>query len=439
MPVIHHSLFTIHSFTMNYQSSKSLFERAQHSIPGGVNSPVRAFKSVGGTPLFITKAKGAYLYDADGNEYIDFINSWGPMILGHAYEPVVKAIQEKAALSTSFGAPTELEIEIAELIKMMVPGIDLIRMVSSGTEACMSAIRLARGYTGKNKFIKFEGCYHGHADCFLVKAGSGVATFNIQAVPGVTAGVSADTLTCAYNDIEAVEKLVKEHTNEIAAIIIEPVAGNMGCILPGGNYLEALRKICDRENILLIFDEVMTGFRLAPGGAQEKFNIKADIITYGKIIGAGMPVGAFAARREIMQHIAPLGSVYQAGTLSGNPLAMIAGFTLLKTLKDTPNIYGELEAKGAYLEKGLCRVLEEKGLPVRINRMGSMISVHFSRHEVKDFASASAADIATFNKFFHHMLDSGVYLPPSAFESWFISNAISYQDLDRTISAASRF
>jgi glutamate-1-semialdehyde 2,1-aminomutase len=322
---------------------------------------------------------------------------------------------------------------------MMVPGIDLIRMVSSGTEACMSAIRLARGYTGKNKFIKFEGCYHGHADCFLVKAGSGVATFNIQAVPGVTAGVSADTLTCAYNDIEAVEKLVKEHTNEIAAIIIEPVAGNMGCILPGGNYLEALRKICDREHILLIFDEVMTGFRLAPGGAQEKFNIKADIVTYGKIIGAGMPVGAFAARREIMQHIAPLGSVYQAGTLSGNPLAMIAGFTLLKTLKDTPGIYGELEAKGAYLEKGLRRVLEEKGLPVRINRMGSMISVHFSRHEVKDFASASAADIPTFNKFFHHMLDSGVYLPPSAFESWFISNAISYQDLDRTISAASRF
>ena len=436
MPIAHSPLT---SFTMNYQSSKFLFERARHSIPGGVNSPVRAFKSVGGTPLFITRAKGAYLYDADGNEYIDFINSWGPMILGHAYEPVVKAIQEKAALSTSFGAPTELEIEIAELIKNMVPGIDLIRMVSSGTEACMSAIRLARGYTGKNKFIKFEGCYHGHADCFLVKAGSGVATFNIQAVPGVTAGVSADTLTCAYNDVEAVEKLVKEHTNEIAAIIIEPVAGNMGCILPDNNYLEALRRICDREHILLIFDEVMTGFRLAPGGAQEKFNIKADIITYGKIIGAGMPVGAFAARREIMQHVAPLGSVYQAGTLSGNPLAMVAGFTLLKTLKDAPRVYEELEAKGAYLEKGLRKVLEEKGLPVQINRMGSMISVHFSSHEVKDFASASAADIPTFNKFFHHMLDSGVYLPPSAFESWFISNAISYQDLDRTISAASRF
>ncbi len=424
---------------MIYQSSKSLFERAQQSIPGGVNSPVRAFKSVGGTPLFITKAHGAYLYDADGNEYIDFINSWGPMILGHAYEPVVKAIQERAALSTSFGAPTELEIEIAELIKTMSPGIDLIRMVNSGTEACMSAIRLARGFTGKNKFIKFEGCYHGHADCFLVKAGSGVATFNIQAVPGVTAGVSADTLTCAYNDIEGLEKLIAANKGELAAIILEPVAGNMGCIPPEAGYLEALREICTREKILLIFDEVMTGFRLAAGGAQEKFKINADIVTYGKIIGGGMPVGAFAARREIMNYIAPVGNVYQAGTLSGNPLAMIAGYTLLKTLKENPVIYQELEEKGAYLEKGLNNVFKQKNIPVQINRIGSMISVHFSNHEVKDFAGASAADIATFNRFFHHMLDSGVYLPPSAFETWFISNAVSYQDLDRTITAASRF
>lgn len=424
---------------MNYQYSKTLFERAKRSIPGGVNSPVRAFKSVGGTPLFITKARGAYLYDADGNEYIDFINSWGPMILGHAYEPVVKAIQEKAVLSTSFGAPTELEIEIAELIKSITPGIDLIRMVNSGTEACMSAIRLARGYTGKNKFIKFEGCYHGHADCFLVKAGSGVATFNIQAVPGVTAGVSADTLTCAYNDIDGLEKLIAAHKNELAAIIIEPVAGNMGCILPEAGYLEVLRKICDREKMLLIFDEVMTGFRLAAGGAQEKFSINADIVTYGKIIGGGMPVGAFAARREIMEYIAPVGSVYQAGTLSGNPLAMIAGYTLLKILKENPVIYQELEAKGAYLEKGLKDVFKKKNMPVQINRMGSMISVHFSSHKVKDFAGSSASDISAFNRFFHHMLDSGVYLPPSAFESWFISNAISYQDMDRTISAASRF
>ncbi|MGN6494708.1 MAG: glutamate-1-semialdehyde 2,1-aminomutase [Agriterribacter sp.] len=424
---------------MNTQTSQSLFARAQQSIPGGVNSPVRAFKSVGGNPLFISRAKGAYLYDADGNQYIDFINSWGPMILGHAYEPVVKAIQEKAALSTSFGAPTQLEVEIAELIKEMVPNVDLIRMVNSGTEACMSAIRLARGYTGKNKFIKFEGCYHGHADCFLVKAGSGVATFNIQTVPGVTSGVASDTLTCAYNDLAAVEQLVATHKNEIAAIIIEPIAGNMGCILPEKQYLEGLRKICTRENMLLIFDEVMTGFRLAPGGAQERLNIDADIVTYGKIIGAGMPVGAFAARKEIMQHIAPLGSVYQAGTLSGNPLAMVAGYTLLEILKNNRQVYSELEDKGIYLENGLREAFKNKPYPYVINRIGSMISVHFSNHPVKDFATAAAADIALFNKFFHHMLNSGVYLPPSAFETWFISNAISYQDLDRTIEAASRF
>ncbi|MBN8788704.1 MAG: glutamate-1-semialdehyde 2,1-aminomutase [Terrimonas sp.] len=424
---------------MNTTTSQSLFSRAQQSIPGGVNSPVRAFKSVGGTPLFITRAKGAYMYDADGNEYIDFINSWGPMILGHAHDEVVKAIQEKAALSTSFGAPTELEIEIAELIKTMAPNVDMIRMVNSGTEACMSAVRLARGYTGKNKIIKFEGCYHGHADCFLVKAGSGVATFNIQTVPGVTSGVANDTLTCAYNDIAAVEKLVADHKNEIAAIIIEPVAGNMGCILPDPGFLEALRSICTKEKIVFIFDEVMTGFRLAPGGAQERLKIDADLVTYGKIIGAGMPVGAFAGKKEIMQHIAPVGNVYQAGTLSGNPLAMIAGYTLLSILKNDPSVYDELEAKGKYLEEGLREVFSNKGIAYVINRLGTMISIHFSDHVVKDFNSAANADIATFNKFFHHMLDSGVYLPPSAFETWFISNAISYQDLDRTIQAASRF
>lgn len=424
---------------MNYESSKSLFARAQQSIPGGVNSPVRAFKSVGGTPLFITKAKGAYMYDADGNEYIDFINSWGPMILGHAHDEVVKAIQEKTVLSTSFGAPTELEIDIAELIKTMAPNVDMIRMVNSGTEACMSAVRLARGYTGRNKIIKFEGCYHGHADCFLVKAGSGVATFNIQTVPGVTPGVASDTLTCAYNDIVAVEKLVSDHKQEIAAIIIEPVAGNMGCILPEPGFLEALRNICTRESIVLIFDEVMTGFRLAVGGAQERMRIDADLITYGKIIGAGMPVGAFAGRKEIMQHIAPIGNVYQAGTLSGNPLAMIAGFTLLNILKHNPSIYDELEAKGKYLEQGLREAFTQKGIAFTINRLGSMISVHFSEHVVKDFSTAAASGIEIFNKFFHHMLNSGVYLPPSAFETWFVSNAITYQDLDRTIKAASRF
>ncbi|RYY87582.1 MAG: glutamate-1-semialdehyde 2,1-aminomutase, partial [Chitinophagaceae bacterium] len=335
---------------MNISTSEQLFSRAQSSIPGGVNSPVRAFKSVGGNPIFLKNAKGAYLYDVDGNRYIDYINSWGPMILGHAFEPVVEAIQKKAADSTSFGAPTELEIEMAELVKSFVPNVDLIRMVSSGTEACMSALRLARGYTGRNKFIKFEGCYHGHADSFLVKAGSGVATFNIQTVPGVTGGVSKDTLTCAYNDLAAVEQLFAEHKGEIAAIIIEPVAGNMGCILPAEGFIEGLRRICTDEGALLIFDEVMTGFRLAPGGAQERLKIDADIVTYGKVIGAGMPVGAFGARKEIMQHIAPLGSVYQAGTLSGNPLAMIAGYTLLKHLKDNPRIYTELEEKGAYLK-----------------------------------------------------------------------------------------
>src|SRR5690349_17601826 len=334
---------------MQITKSEELFYRAQRSIPGGVNSPVRAFKSVGGTPLFIKKAKGAYLFDEDDNKYIDYINSWGPMILGHAFEPVVEAIQKKAVDSTSFGAPTELEIEMAELIKSMVPNVDLIRMVSSGTEACMSAIRLARGYTGRNKIIKFEGCYHGHADSFLVKAGSGVATFNIQTVPGVTAGVAADTLTAPYNDLEAVKQQVHQHKGEIAAIIVEPVAGNMGCILPQPGFLEGLRKICTDEGILFIFDEVMTGFRLAMGGAQERLQIDADLITYGKVIGAGMPVGAFGGKLEIMKHIAPLGNIYQAGTLSGNPLAMIAGFTLLSHLKNNPSVYTELEEKGMYL------------------------------------------------------------------------------------------
>jgi glutamate-1-semialdehyde 2,1-aminomutase len=421
---------------MTISKSEQLFSRAQGSIPGGVNSPVRAFKSVGGNPIFLKNAKGAYLYDVDGNRYIDYINSWGPMILGHAYEPVVEAIQKKAADSTSFGAPTELEVEMAELVKSLAPNVDLIRMVSSGTEACMSALRLARGYTGRNKFIKFEGCYHGHADPFLVKAGSGVATFNIQTVPGVTGGVSNDTLTCAYNDLDAVQKLAAENKGEIAAIIIEPVAGNMGCILPNEGFLEGLRRICTDEGIVLIFDEVMTGFRLAPGGAQERLKIDADLVTYGKVIGAGMPVGAFGGKLEIMQQIAPLGSVYQAGTLSGNPLAMIAGYTLLSELKNNPRIYTDLEEKGAYLKAGLQRVLEASGTPFVINHMGSMISVHFSEAPVTDFASAAAANNGLFNKFFHAMLDRGIYLPPSAYESWFLSNALTTEDLDATIKAA---
>ena len=421
---------------MNITQSQELFARAQQSIPGGVNSPVRAFKSVGGTPIFIKNAKGAYLYDADGNRYIDFINSWGPMILGHAYEPLVKAIQEKVLDSTSFGAPTELEIEMAELIKRMAPNVDLVRMVSSGTEACMSALRLARGFTSRNKFIKFEGCYHGHADAFLVKAGSGVATFNIQTVPGITGGVSNDTLTAPYNNLEAVEKLVSDNKDQIAAIIIEPVAGNMGCIPPAPGFLEGLRKICDQENIVLIFDEVMTGFRLARGGAQERFNINADLVTYGKVIGGGMPVGAFGGKQEIMKHIAPLGNVYQAGTLSGNPIAMIAGYTLLKALNEHPSIFSELEEKTSYLSSGLNKVLKESQTPYVINQVGSMISVHFSKEPVVDFATSGSADIKLFNKFFHAMLRRGVYLPPSAFESWFVCNALTKEDIDYTIDAA---
>ena len=424
---------------MNINTSKQLFERAQQSIPGGVNSPVRAFKSVGGIPIFIQRAKGAYLYDADGNTYIDYINSWGPMILGHAYEPLVTAIQEKVLDSTSFGAPTELEIEMAELIKSMCPNVDLIRMVSSGTEACMSAIRLARGFTGRNKFIKFEGCYHGHADPFLVKAGSGIATLNIQTVPGVTASISNDTLTAPFNDIAAVEKLVSENRNEIAAIIIEPVAGNMGCIPPLPGYLEKLRQICDEEKILFIFDEVMTGFRLAQGGAQERLNVNADLVTYGKVIGGGMPVGAFGGKKEIMQHIAPLGNVYQAGTLSGNPIAMIAGYTLLKTLKASPSIYSELDKKTSYLGDGLKEVFDKKGIPVVINQLGSMISIHFSDKPVIDFASSASSNTQAFNRFFHFMLGQGIYLPPSAFETWFVSHALSKNDIDRTIAATEQF
>lgn len=421
---------------MSREKSSRLFERAQLSIPGGVNSPVRAFKSVGGTPVFINKAEGAYLHDVDGNRYIDYINSWGPMILGHAYKPVVDAIRDRAYLSTSYGAPTELEIEMAELIVKMAPNVDLIRMVSSGTEACMSALRLARGYTGRNKYIKFEGCYHGHADAFLVKAGSGLATFNIQTVPGVTAGASMDTLTAPYNDLEIVEQLVNEHKNEIAAIIIEPVAGNMGCIVPKQGFLEGLRSICDKEGIVLIFDEVMTGFRLARGGAQERLGINADLVTFGKVIGGGLPVGAFGGRRDIMECIAPLGNVYQAGTLSGNPIAMIAGYTLLKTLNDNPSIYEELDRKTELIHIGLDAVLSTTNHQYTINRLGSMISVHFSEKSVSNFADAANADNLKFNKFFHSMLDRGVYLPPSAFETWFVSNAISEEDINKTISSA---
>ncbi len=425
--------------TLVQDKSQKLFIRAQQHIPGGVNSPVRAFKSVGGTPVFIRKAKGAYLFDEDGNRYIDYINSWGPMIMGHAYPPVIEAIRAKAEDSTSFGAPTELEIQMAELIKKMAPGIDLVRMVSSGTEACMSAIRLARGYTGCNKIIKFEGCYHGHADAFLVKAGSGVATLGIQSVPGVPDSVVQDTLAAPYNNLEEVKRLIHKHPKDIAAIIVEPVAGNMGCILPAPGFLEGLRSLCDQHGIVFIFDEVMTGFRLARGGAQEVFNIQADLVTFGKIIGGGLPVGAFGGRKEIMEKIAPLGNVYQAGTLSGNPIAMIAGYTLLNELNNNVSIYAELDAKSKRLCKGIRSIFERKGIAHQINQLGSMMSIHFGSHEVNDFEGAKACNNSLFNVFFHHMLQQGLYLPPSAFESWFICSALSDQDIEQTLDAVENF
>ena len=421
--------------TGSIQKSESLYQRALKNIPGGVNSPVRAFKSVGGTPVFMKSAKGAYLYDADGNQYIDYISSWGPMILGHCHEEVVSAIQRKANESISFGAPTELEISMAELITDMAPGIDMVRLVNSGTEACMSAVRLARAFTGRNKILKFEGCYHGHADAFLVKAGSGVATLNIQAVPGVTAGVAMDTLTLPYNDLAAVKELLKNHPEDIAAIIIEPVAGNMGCILPEPGFIEGLRSLCTEYGIVYIFDEVMTGFRLAKGGAQEYLNVEADLVTYGKVIGGGMPIGAFGGKKAIMEHIAPLGNVYQAGTLSGNPIAVIAGYTTLSILNNNPSVYTDLENRCKALKAGLENALTEKGITHTVNQAGSMISVHFGAHKVMDLQTASQCDIAFFNRFFHHMLKQGIYLPPSAYESWFLNHALSNADIDKTIEA----
>ncbi len=420
---------------MLYKRSSELFVEANKVIPGGVNSPVRAFKGVGGTPIFVKEAKGAYLYDEDGNRLIDYINSWGPMILGHAYEPVVNAVIEKAKKGTSFGMPTELETQIAQLAVSMVPNIDKIRFVNSGTEACMSAIRLARGYTKRDKIIKFSGCYHGHSDSFLIAAGSGLSTFGVPNSPGVTEGTAKDTLLAAYNDIENVKALFEANKNEIAAIIIEPVAGNMGCIPPAKGFLEALRSVCSVNGTLLIFDEVMTGFRLAKGGAQELYGIQADIVCFGKVIGGGLPVGAFAAREEIMNHLAPLGPVYQAGTLSGNPLAMAAGYEMLKALNADAGIFSRLDEKTAYLEKGIQKVLTEANVVFTINRVGSMISVHFDANPVYDFATAKNGDNETFKKFFHGLLKRGVYIAPSAYETWFITDALTYEDLDFTINA----
>lgn len=419
---------------MEYKRSSALFAEAQKVIPGGVNSPVRAFKAVGGTPIFVKEAKGAYITDEDGKRYIEYINSWGPMILGHAHAPVIDAVIEKAQKGTSFGMPTEIETKIAELAVSMVPNIDMIRFVNSGTEACMSAVRLARGYTGKDKIIKFAGCYHGHSDAFLIQAGSGAVTFGSPNSPGVTQGTAKDTLLARFNDLENVKEIIAQNQGEIACIIIEPVAGNMGCIPPKKGFLEGLRSLCDAHEILLIFDEVMTGFRLAKGGAQELLGIHADIVCFGKVIGGGLPVGAFAARKEIMSHLAPLGPVYQAGTLSGNPLAMAAGLAMLKELNEGA-VFSSLQAKTAYLHEGMKKVLTEAGVNHYINRIGSMISVHFCEAPVVDFASAAKGNNDRFKKFFHGLLERGIYIAPSAFETWFLSDALTYEDLDVTIQA----
>lgn len=423
---------------MQYQRSSSLFKEAQEVIPGGVNSPVRAFKAVGGTPIFVDNAQGAYLYDVDGNRLIDYIASWGPMILGHVYEPVIEALTARAKKGTSFGMPTELETEIAKLAIEMIPNMDKIRFVNSGTEACMSAVRLARGYTSREKIIKFAGCYHGHSDSFLIQAGSGAITFGAPNSPGVTQGTAKDTLLAQYNDLESVERVFEQYPNEVAAIIIEPVAGNMGCIPPNKGFLEGLRSLCDRYGALLIFDEVMTGFRLAPGGAQERLNIRADIATYGKVIGGGLPVGAFAASNEIMNHLAPDGPVYQAGTLSGNPLAMAAGLAMLNALNHQPEMYDRLDKKTERLHLGMEERISVTGLPYQINRFGSMVSLHFTNTPVIDFTTAAEGNNDYFKKYFHGMLKEGVYLPPSAFESYFLNDALTNEDIDFTLDAFER-
>jgi glutamate-1-semialdehyde 2,1-aminomutase len=415
--------------------SKKLFEEAKKHIPGGVNSPVRAFRSVGGEPLFIKKAKGSKIYDADGKAYIDYVLSWGPMILGHAHPRVSAALRKAISNGTSFGAPTELEITLARLVKKAVPSIEMVRMASSGTEATMSAIRVARGFTGRDKIVKFEGGYHGHGDCLLVKAGSGVATFGLPDSPGVPADLAKYTLTVPYNDLAAVRDLAAREGEQIACIIVEPVAGNMGCVPPEPGFLEGLRRVCDQYGILLIFDEVMTGFRVAYGGAQQLYKIKPDLTTLGKVIGGGLPVGAFGGRREIMEKVAPVGPIYQAGTLSGNPLAMTAGIETLKLLAK-PGVYKALEKSSAQLEQGLREAAREAGVAVTFNRVGSMFTGFFSEQKVYDFASAKTSDTARFGKFFLSMLKNGVNLAPSQFEAAFLSLAHTKADIGKTVEAA---
>ncbi len=418
--------------------SEQLFERAQKTIPGGVNSPVRAFKSVGGTPVFIDRADGAYIYDVDGKQYIDYIGSWGPMLLGHNHPAIRNAVITAAEKGLSFGAPCPAEIEMAELVTSLVPSMEMVRMVSSGTEATMSAIRLARGYTGRDTIVKFEGCYHGHADSLLVKAGSGALTLGVPNSPGVPADFAKYTLTCEFNNLEQLGALFAEKGTDIACVIVEPVAGNMNCIPPNPGYLQGLRSLCDQYGAVLIFDEVMTGFRVALGGAQAYYNVQPDLTTLGKIIGGGMPVGAFGGKKAIMQHIAPLGPVYQAGTLSGNPIAMAAGLAALKEISK-PGVYESLTAKTSQLLQGLTAAAAKHGVPLSVNQVGGMFGLFFTTAPtVTSYAQATQCNIEAFKQFFHLMLAEGIYLAPSAYEAGFLSLAHSDADLAATIAAAER-
>jgi glutamate-1-semialdehyde 2,1-aminomutase len=421
---------------MKFDNSKKEYKSACEIIPGGVNSPVRAFKSVGGDPVLISHAKGSRITDIDGNTYIDYVGSWGPMILGHAYEPIIEAVKKAAEKGTSYGAPTLAESEMAALICSMVPTVEMVRMVNSGTEATMSAVRLARGFTGRNKIVKFAGCYHGHGDSFLIKAGSGAVTLGLPDSPGVTESVAKDTLIADYNDLSSVEKLFSGHGKDIAAIIVEPVAGNIGVVLPVPGFLEGLRNIADKHGSLLIFDEVITGLRLAKGGAQEYYNIKPDLTTLGKIIGGGLPVGAYGGRKDIMKYLAPIGPVYQAGTLSGNPLAMAAGIAMLKTLKENPSIYAELDQKAFRLEKGLKENLKKAGIKGIVNRIGSMMTLFFNElPEIKSYADVMKSDKERYAKYFRLSLEAGIYLAPSQFEASFVSYAHTDEDIDVTIES----
>ncbi|MBI4546760.1 MAG: glutamate-1-semialdehyde 2,1-aminomutase [Ignavibacteriae bacterium] len=420
---------------MKTLKSEKLFRQALQVIPGGVNSPVRAFKSVALTPPFIKKAKGAYVWDVDGNKYIDYVCSWGPLILGHAHPRIVRAVQQTAKGGTSFGAPTELEVKMAGLICKLMPSIEMVRMVNSGTEATMSAIRLARAYTGREKIIKFEGCYHGHADSFLIKAGSGAMTFGVPDSPGVPQALASETLVARFNDLGSVNDLVKHNDAQIAAIIVEPIAGNMGCIPPKPGFLAGLRKLCTEHNIVLIFDEVITGFRVSIGGAQELYNIKPDLTTLGKIIGGGLPVGAYGGKREIMELIAPSGPVYQAGTLSGNPIAMAAGCEMLSILSKHRSVYKTLEKHSQHLEEGIRDTLGRIGKNFQLNHVGSMYTLFFTEQVVLDYETAKQSDASLFSKYFSKMLELGIYLPPSQFETAFLSTVHSQADLDKTLHA----